>query len=105
MSVNHLQFQFYKTQIIFYLLPVQLPFYLQGLSRATASQSGLALSVMTFFLAMASLQYRRIASWFDHFGVLTLAFALIGAGYLLISIAGGWAIIVLGLLLGGKGRA
>jgi MFS family permease len=90
-------------QVIFYFMPVQLPFYLQGLTGATASQSGLALSVLTFFYAMASIQYGRVAARFDRFGVLTLAFALIGAGYLLISIASGWTVIVLGLLLGGVG--
>ena len=90
-------------QIIFYLIHVQLPFYLQDLTGASASQSGLAISVMAFFYALASLQYGRVASRLDHFEVLTIAFALVGVGYLLISSAGGWAIIVLGLLLGGIG--
>ena len=91
------------SQIIFYLIPVQLPFYLQDVIGASASQSGLAISVMTLFYALASLQYGRLASRLDHFEVLTIAFALLGVGYLLISSAGGWAIIVLGLLLGGTG--
>ena len=91
------------SQIIFYLIPVQLPFYLQDVTGASASQSGLAISVMAFFYALASLQYGRVASRLDHFEVLTIAFALLGVGYLLISSAGGWAIIVLGLLLGGIG--
>jgi MFS family permease len=90
-------------QVIFYLMPVQLPFYLQGLTGATASQSGLALSVLTSFYAVASLQYGRVAARLDRLGVLALAFALMGVGYLLISIASGWAAIVLGLLLGGVG--
>ena len=91
------------SQIAFYLIPVQLPFYLQDVTGASASQSGLAISVMTLFYALASLQYGRLASRFDHLQVLTIAFALLGAGYLLISWAGGWAIIVLGLLLAGIG--
>jgi MFS family permease len=90
-------------QVIFYLMPVQLPFYLQGLTGATASQSGLALSVFTFFYAVASLQYGRVAARLDRLGVLALALALTGVGYLLISIASGWVAIVLGLLLGGVG--
>jgi len=91
------------SQIIFYLIPVQLPFYLQDMTGASASQSGLAISVMSFFYALASLQYGRVASRLDHFKVLTIAFALLGVGYLLISWAGRWAIIVLGLLLAGLG--
>jgi len=91
------------SQIIFYLIPVQLPFYLQDVTGASASQSGLAISVMTLFYALASLQYGRLASRLHHLQVLTIAFALLGVGYLLISWAGGWAIIVLGLLLAGSG--
>jgi MFS family permease len=52
---------------------------------------------------MASMQYGRVASRLDRVGVLTLAFALIGTGYLLIAIASGWAVIVPGLLLAGVG--
>jgi MFS family permease len=91
------------SQIVFYLIPVQLPFYLQDVTGASASQSGLAISVMTLFYALASLQYGRLASRLHHLQVLTIAFALLGVGYLLIWWAGGWAIIVLGLLLGGIG--
>jgi MFS family permease len=89
------------SQIIFYLIPVQLPFYLRDVTGASAAQSGLALSVMSLFYALASLQYGRVASRLGYLEVLTMALALLGVGYLLISSAGGWAIIVLGLLLGG----
>jgi hypothetical protein len=34
------------TQIVFYLIPVQIPFYLQALTNATASQSGLAIALL-----------------------------------------------------------
>jgi MFS family permease len=91
------------SQIVFFFIPVQLPFYLQELTGASASQSGLAISVMTIFYAVAALQYGRVASRLGQFQVLVVAFALVGVGYLLIWVAGGWAIIVLGLLLGGIG--
>jgi len=91
------------SQTVFFLIPVQFPFYLLDLTGASASQSGLAISVMSVFYALASLQYGRVASRFDHFRVFTAAFALIGVGYLLIWLAGGWALLLLGLLLGGTG--
>lgn len=43
------------TQLIFYLIPVQLPFYLQELANANATQSGLAIALATLFSAMSSL--------------------------------------------------
>jgi MFS family permease len=91
------------SQIVFYFLPVQLPFYLQDVTGASASQSGLAMSVLTVLYALASLVYSRVASWMDHFQVFVVAFALVGVGYLLIWSAGGWILILLGLSLAGAG--
>lgn len=93
------------SQIIFYFLPVQLPFYLQGVTGASASQTGLALAVLTVFYAVASLQYGRINSRTDHFQVFVAAFALVGVGLLLIWSTGGWTLILLGLSLAGAGVA
>lgn len=93
----------FVTQIIFYTLPVQMPFYLRALTAASASQVGLALSAVTLFFSLGSLFYGRVAKALDRFDVMMLAVAFIGAGYLLLSLASGWAIIILGLLLGGAG--
>jgi MFS family permease len=91
-------------QIVLFLLPMQLPFYLLHVMGASASRSGLAISMMSVSYALASMQYGRVASWLDHSKVLTVAFALVGAGFLLIGSAGGWAIMLLGLLLAGTGQ-
>lgn len=91
------------SQIVFYFLPVQLPFYLQGVTGASASQTGFAMAVMTVFYAVASLLYGRVKSWMDHFQVFVAAFALVGVGFLLIWATGGWILILLGLSLAGAG--
>jgi MFS family permease len=90
-------------QIIFYLIPVQLPFFLQDLTGANASESGLALAAMTLFIALGSLQYARLSARFDHFQVLSYSFLMIGAGYLLISFASGLVMVIVGLVLAGAG--
>jgi MFS family permease len=91
-------------QIILFLLPMQLPFHLLDMMGASASRSGLAISVMSVFYALGSMQYGRVASRLDHSEALTVAVGLIGAGYLLIWSAGGWAIMLLGLVLAGIGQ-
>ncbi len=91
------------TEIIFYLLPVQLPFYLRSLTDATPSQTGMALSAVTFFYALASISYGRAAARWDRISIMLMAFALICAGYLGLSLATGWGMIIPGLLLGGVG--
>jgi predicted secreted protein len=50
----------FLSQIVFYMIPVQLPFYLKDLVNANASQSGLAIAFATFFSAVTSLLYQRI---------------------------------------------
>lgn len=49
LSLKNLRF----TQIIFYLIPVQLPFYLRSLTNATPRQSGMAIAFCTLFSALA----------------------------------------------------
>lgn len=90
-------------QVAFFLIFVQLPFYLEEMMLASAWQSGLALSVMSLCYALASLQYGRLSSRLDHPAVLTGSVALVGIGYLLIWSGGRWAIIVMGLSLAGVG--
>lgn len=91
------------TEIIFYLLPVQLPFYLQSLTQATASQSGLGLSAVTLFYALASILYGRVAERWDRVTIMLLAFSLIAAGYFMLSIATNWGMILPALLVAGLG--
>ena len=67
--------------LVFYLIPVQLPFYLQQLSGASASQAGLAIALSTLFSALASMNYGKIKRRFSYISILAIAFSLMGAGY------------------------
>jgi MFS family permease len=91
-------------QIVLFLLPMQLPFHLLHLLGASASRSGLAISLMSVFYGLASMQYGRVASWLDHSEVLTLSFALLSAGFLLLWLANRWAVMLLALVLAGTGQ-
>ena len=46
--------------LLFYLIPVQLPFYLQVMTEGVASRAGLAIGCSTLVGAMTALQYRRV---------------------------------------------
>lgn len=91
------------TQIVFYIIPVQLPFYLQALFNANASQSGLAIALATLFSAISSLQYRRVKARFSFITIYAIAFLNMGVGYGLISLATGYPIVLLGLAIAGSG--
>jgi MFS family permease len=90
-------------QIIFYLIPVQLPFYLKELANANASQSGLALAFTTLFSAAASFFYGKIKQHLGFFSILVLAFGLIGAGYSIIGLFHIYALVFVGLAIAGMG--
>jgi MFS family permease len=90
-------------QIIFYVIPIQLPFYFQNLSGASASQSGIAISIMAFVYAIASMSFGRVAKRLDRISVLVVAMALISLGYGFMAMASGLALIYVGLVTAAVG--
>ncbi len=91
------------TQIIFYLIPVQLPFYLQSLTKAGAAQSGLAIAFTTLFSAFASIGYGRVKARFDFITILMLIFGLMGVGYMIIGWVDTYEQVLIGLAITGLG--
>ncbi|PSF34996.1 MFS transporter [Aphanothece hegewaldii CCALA 016] len=91
------------TQMIFYLIPVQLPFYLKDLVKANASRSGLALALTTLFGALSSLFYGTIKKRLDFFSILILVFGLQGLGYIFVALAHQYELVLVGLSLTGVG--
>ncbi len=90
-------------QIVFYLIPVHLPFYLQQLSNAGATQAGLAIAFSTLFSAFASMNYGRFKKRFSFIKILAIAFGLIGLGYVGIGFASSYWLILLVLIPTGIG--
>lgn len=91
------------SQIVFYLIPVQLPFYLQQLVNASASQSGLAIALATLCSAISSILYQRIKSRLSFISIYGVAFLNMALGYELVSIANGYELVLPGLAIAGLG--
>jgi MFS family permease len=91
------------SQIVFYLIPVQLPFYLKQIANASASQSGLAIALTTLCSAISSLNYRKIKARLDFTAIYGIAFINIALGYGLIAWAVNYPIVLLGLAITGVG--
>lgn len=90
-------------QIVFYLIPVQLPFYLKQLTGAGASQTGLAIAFSILFSAFASMNYGRFKKRFSFIKILSIAFGLIGLGYVGIGFASSYSLVLLVLIPTGIG--
>lgn len=91
------------TQVVFYMIPVQLPFYLRELTAASASQSGLAIALATLFAAFSSLSYQRVKARLSFVRIYVIAFLGMGAGYGAIGFANSYATVLLGLAIAGFG--
>ncbi|WP_036799177.1 MFS transporter, partial [Pleurocapsa sp. PCC 7319] len=89
--------------VAFYLIPVQLPFYLQNLNNSTASASGLAIAGSTLASAIASLRYGFVKERLGFVSIVVTAFGIAAAGYLVIGIAGSYNIVLIGLIIAGLG--
>jgi MFS family permease len=89
--------------VAFYLIPVQLPFYLQNLSNASASAAGLAIATSTLASSIASLRYGFVKERLGYVQIVVIAFAVAALGYLIIGIAGSYQLVLLGLIIAGLG--
>lgn len=91
------------TFVAFYMLPVQLPFYLEEVTGGGAKQAGLALAVVSGCAGTASLRFRWIKRGFSSPGLIALTFTLIAAGFLILARAEGYALLGVGIVLSGIG--
>ena len=89
--------------VAFYLIPVQLPFYLQNLSNASATASGLAIAASTLASAIASLRYGFVKERLGFVSIVVIAFGVAAVGYLIIGIAGSYNVVLIGLIIAGLG--
>lgn len=90
-------------QIVFYLIPVQLPFYLEQLTGAGASQTGLAIAFSVLFSALASMGYSRLKKRLSFIKILAISFGLIGLGYAGIGLVSSYWLVMLVLIPTGVG--
>lgn len=93
--------------VLFYFLPVQLPFLLRHIGVAGPGDAGLALGVFTLMSSAASLLCARIRRRVSAGGVFGLAFAVMALGFVVIAMAermdGGLIQVGLGAALSGLG--
>jgi MFS family permease len=90
-------------QTVFYMIPVQLPFYLKTALGAGAKWAGIAVAATTLCFALGSLASERISRRLGQGSTLALSFALVAAGYVSLGSAGSYATVLGSLVPAGVG--
>jgi MFS family permease len=90
-------------QIVFYLLPVEMPFLLEEAFGASSAQVGLLVAIPPLAYAVSSLTTVRLTAARRRATVVAMAFGVTGVGYLMIGLAGSLGLFVPGLVIGGAG--
>jgi MFS family permease len=91
------------SQILFYMIPVQIPFYLESQTGASAILVGIALATSTFAGGVVSLLYGRIRTAMSVIAIVALLFGFMSIGYVIIGVSQTFLGIVAGLVLVGAG--
>jgi MFS family permease len=91
------------SMLIYFVFPVQLPFYLTEKVGVNKTLVGLALSLQSLTAVAIALKYERIKSYLSFLAIFSFAFLLLGVNHLIAALTLNYALIVLGLLIGGLG--
>lgn len=91
------------TTVSFYMIPVQLPFFLQKMEGINGNKMGLALGSLPFAQAIASFFYKRVKAKFDFVSIYTLGFIPMAIGFSIIGFSHSYWQVISGVLISGLG--
>ncbi len=89
--------------VLFFLIPVQIPFYLKAMGIEKNSLIGAAIAASTASSAFSSFSYSRIRSHFGFLTIFAFGYLLLAAGFLSISLATSYLFVIIGTMLAGFG--
>lgn len=89
------------TMLTFFMVPTQLPFYLESLGVESPSRTGMAIACFNLSAGLASMSFGRLRGRLSHPLLFGLGFAALAAGYGLTAVASGWLMVMAALVLAG----
>lgn len=88
---------------LFFVTPVQLPFYLRNAFDASPFEMGAAIAVGNTVGALISLAYHRFRQRINFVAIYAFIYLSMAAGYFVVSVAPGYNIALLGMVVAGLG--
>jgi MFS family permease len=89
--------------ILFFIIPVQIPFYLKSIGIESNTLIGIAIASSTFFSAISAFSYSKIKDRFSFNQVFGAGYVLMALAYLSISYGDSYSAVLLGTILAGLG--
>ncbi len=93
----------FLSQVAFYFIPVQIPFYLKTLGSVQEARSGLALAFTTLCSAFASISFRQIRKRLSFIVLLALSLGFMGSAYIGLALSDSYRVVLLSLIPAGVG--
>ena len=89
--------------IVFFLIPLQIPFHLKRIGIESNSLTGAAIAITTAFSAVASFSYYRIKDRFNFLSVFSMGYLLMAAGFFCLAVSETYLTVALAMALAGSG--
>jgi MFS family permease len=89
--------------IIFFIIPVQIPFYLKSIGVEKNVLIGAAIATSTLFSAMSSFSYSRIKGRLSFLAIFGIGYLLMAAGFFTVSTSHSYGWVLVAMMLSGLG--
>jgi len=89
--------------LFFYIIPVQLPYYLKSLDGVSSGQIGLSIGLLTLTQAFSAYFYKNLKEKLGYYIIYALSFAVMGIGYFGIGVSENYLQIVICVMFLGVG--
>jgi MFS family permease len=89
--------------IIFFLIPVQIPFYLKSIGVEKNSLIGAAIAMSTAFSAISSFSYSKLKARFSFLSIFSIGYLLMAAAFVCIALSTTYVLVVIAMMLSGLG--
>lgn len=89
--------------ILFFLIPVQVPFHLKAIGIERNALVGAAIALSTLFSAVSAVSYSKLKDKFSFFTIFSTGYVLMAIAFALVASAESYAMVVLGMIISGLG--
>lgn len=89
--------------ILFFIIPIQIPFYLKSIGIEKNAMIGIAIASSTFFSAVAAFSYSRIKDKLSFKQIFSMGYFLMAVAFVFIAIGNSYIMVMMGMLFAGLG--